>query len=349
MKDTKRHEGLELLRILAMMGVVMNHIFNYGLHIYGETGNPFCIDTYDLGGYAIWTMLESMKLIALVSVNCFVLISGYFLIDKTETRLKGILKVWTQTFCYAVGIYAVCVLAGIEPFSFEACFEALTPVWHNSYWFVTSYLVLMAVAPFLSMMVQNVTQRQYITLLAVGAVVCLQPLLGQYCVDDQNVLLFIYLYLVGGYIKRYCDVQKVKAWMEAGAATACFLVMLLYAVLKNWRLGDHHFMIYAMYYHGMVLPFSICVFMLFRRLHLPSLLAKPILYIAPLTFAVYIIHTQSTMDRLIWTYVTDLLADVSPTLLPFYCTAICMAMFVAGISIEWCRQKIVETVNWKRK
>ena len=35
-KEEKRLVQYELLRVIAMFGVLMNHVFNYGLHIYDD-------------------------------------------------------------------------------------------------------------------------------------------------------------------------------------------------------------------------------------------------------------------------------------------------------------------------
>ena len=77
-----RQVPFEWLRILAMFGVVMNHVFNYGLHIYDD----FSVDASTWRGGAYWSVLELMKLMALPSVNCYILITGYFLIDRRQLR-----------------------------------------------------------------------------------------------------------------------------------------------------------------------------------------------------------------------------------------------------------------------
>ena len=35
-KEEKRLVQYELLRVIAMFGLLMNHVFNYGLHIYDD-------------------------------------------------------------------------------------------------------------------------------------------------------------------------------------------------------------------------------------------------------------------------------------------------------------------------
>ena len=175
----------ELLRILAMCGVVTNHVFNYGLHIYDN----FSIDVSTPYGVVLWSILELMKLIALPSVNCYVLISGYFLIDKNQYRWKGIWRIWSETWFYAVSIYLLAVALCVTPFRWQDLLEHATPVISNTYWFVTSYLILILIAPLLSRLMHHVTKTQYQIVLFVGGIICFQFLLGHFLMDGQQILL----------------------------------------------------------------------------------------------------------------------------------------------------------------
>ena len=179
-KRSRRVE-FELLRILAMAGVVMNHVFNYGLDIYGD----FRVDASSPVGALVWSVLEILKLMALPSVNCYILITGYFMIDRTELRLKGIWKVWSTTWFYAVGIYLLCVLLSIVPFEGKELLRHATPLLSNDYWFVTSYLILSLLAPFIAWALQRASKRQYQVALVIGGVICFQPLLGWLLMDKQ--------------------------------------------------------------------------------------------------------------------------------------------------------------------
>ena len=62
----KRLVQFELLRVAAMLGILMNHVFNYGLHIYDD----FTLDVSSSGNFLLWSVLQILKLIALLSVNC---------------------------------------------------------------------------------------------------------------------------------------------------------------------------------------------------------------------------------------------------------------------------------------
>ncbi len=74
----KRNIGLDFLRLLAMFMIVMLHVNNWG----GLLKNiSFQID---------FLPIYVFEAFSIVAVNCFILISGFFLI-KQEFRLKKLI------------------------------------------------------------------------------------------------------------------------------------------------------------------------------------------------------------------------------------------------------------------
>ena len=329
-----RQVPFEWLRILAMFGVVMNHVFNYGLHIYDD----FSVDASTWQGGAYWSVLELMKLMALPSVNCYILITGYFLIDRRQLRLKGIWRVWSTTWFYAVGIYLLAIVLGIEHFEWHELLRHATPLLSDSYWFVTSYVVVLLLAPVIAWCFQRLTKRQYLAALMVGAVVCFQPLLGRVLMDSHQILLFVYLFMIGGYIRRHYDASS-RAVYPAVACVVILVLMYAYTLYKNEPLTNQHFMIFAMEYHGLVLPLSVAVFLwtLHWRFNHEAV-RRAILLVAPLSFAVYIIHTQSVVDTWLWGSVSPWLRGISAPWLPLACIGVTLAVFVICITMEYVRK-----------
>ena len=327
----------ELLRILAMCGVVLNHVFNDGLDIYGG----FRVDASSPVGFLVWAILQIMKLMALPSVNCYVLITGYFLIDRTDFRWKGIWKVWSTTWVYAVGIFLLAVLLGIAPFDWNELFKHATPLLSNCYWFVTSYIALLLLAPFISWVLRRASKRQYQVALVVGGIVCFQPLLGWLIVDPQQILLFVYLFMIGGYIHQYAD--KALSMPQAVLAyVATMAVMFAYILYKNHPLENTQYTVFAMAYHGLVLPLSVAMFYIAKAWRIKSeAQRKAILFLAPLSFAVYIIHTQSNVNTWLWGDAFKRFADCNASLLPLVCIAFTVAVFIVCVLIDYIRVRLI--------
>ena len=324
-----------------MCGVVMNHVFNYGLHIYDD----FCVDTSTKLGFMCWSILELMKLFSLPSVNCYVLITGYFLIGNRHLRLKGIWKVWSITWLYGVGIYLIAVIIGITPFEINQLCRHATPLLSKTYWFVTSYIILLLLSPFLARVLQCLSKRQYQIALVVGGVVCFQFLLGQIVMDEQQILLFVYLFMIGGYIRQYAD-KPSRNINVLLCYVGILLVMYACTLYKNKPLSNSCFTIFAMAYHGLVLPLSVAFFIYVKNWKIDhQRLRKCILSIAPLSFAVYIIHTHPIVDKWLWASVSAWVERCQFYFLPFVCIIITLSVFVVGIIIEYLRVAMTKRLN----
>lgn len=339
-----RLANFELLRIIAMFGVLIGHYFNYGLHIYeDEYNDTFTVNVASIFGMLNWSTLELLKLITLVSVNCYILITGYFMASQTRLRIKGIWKVWSTTWIYSVCIYSLFLITNSASFSFDALLDNVAPIYSNTYWFVTSYLFIMLISPLLSYVAIKLTHRQYVAVLIVGFILCFQLFLGQFLVSEHQLPLFAYLYLIGGYIKKYQPVFSSRQlfWSCMGMLS----ILFAYTIYKNCQLQSNHFMIFAMYNHGLVLPFSVLVFLYFRQMGVPQKYHTLINAIAPLSFAVYIIHSQPNVHEMLWGYITSSVTGMNQWLILPHCIITCTFVFVLCIIMEKVRIQISNQVQ----
>ena len=96
-----RQSNFELMRIAAMLLILAGH---FGAHSGFEfpqdrlTFNRLWIELFEIGGN--------------ISVNVFVLLSGYFRIEARGFKTAKLIQLWLQLFFYSMGIYAVFVLMG---------------------------------------------------------------------------------------------------------------------------------------------------------------------------------------------------------------------------------------------
>ena len=327
----------ELLRILAMLFIVLNHVIGYGLGIF----ESFTVDTSTMMGFLLWSVLQIMKLIPLTGVNLFVLITGYFMIDRQQLRFKGIWRVWSTAWLYAVGIYLLASAIGVVPFNWHELMKEATPLLSNSYWFVTSYIILMVLSPLLSMVLDKVTKTQYGIILLLGGIVCFQPLLGQFVMDGQQILLFMYLFAIGGYIRKYYEAQTTNRISPTLVSGVILLLMFLFALYKNIVLGSSDYKIVSMTYYGLTLPLSVSVFLDAKNWHIQSdKTRRIILMIAPLSFSVYLIDSQSVVHVLLYNNLQSLLLSINPYLLPIACIVFTLIIYTVCISIDYIRFRL---------
>lgn len=341
MQTSKREANFELLRIMAMMGVVCNHFFNDGLDIY----SGFKVDVTTTAGMLLYTLLQLLKLVALPAVNCYVLVSGYFLIGKPVLRKQGIWKVWSETWFYSVAIWLVFLCCGMVHFSWHNALGCLLPVCTNEYWFITSYLFLMLLAPFLSMLAMQLSRRQYTSLLVAGFMICFEYPFGRWLTDGNMLVLFVYLFLVGGYTRRFCQAPQsgTKLWV---CTLLVIGIMLGYCLGKNALDGNAGFSVYAMAYNGLVLPLSVCVFLLFKNIKIQGRRFTTVINtLASFSLSVYIIHEHPLIRQVLWGKVSEVLAHYSTLYTPLVCIVTCLVVYAACTTVDMVRH---HAVKWLR-
>ena len=117
---SSRQAGVELLRVVALVMIITHHSLVH-------SGILKAVHSPELSYYALW----GLNTFCFVAVNCFVLISGYFLVTASF-RWKKLLLLWTQVLFYSLLIFSsfICAetvrrpFATLFPIYFRFCPEA---------------------------------------------------------------------------------------------------------------------------------------------------------------------------------------------------------------------------------
>ena len=318
-----RETKFEVLRVLAMLMVVTLHYLDKG-------GLLHSMDADRSGGNLAFWLLEAL---CLVSVNLYVMISGYFLVESRFT-LRRLVKLWCEVFFYSVLVAAVCLIAGIADRGTYLNFYNLQyfflPVVNNHYWFASAYMLMYLFSPFLGAAVKKMSKQQHLTLLIV--ILCLLSLPkslvpAELAMDDHGVgiLWFLCLYIVAAYIRLYGIpflANGKKSLLCYGISAALIpLGMLLVSGLRHMVVASaaeaaakgETFLLgfldpgfaYVLtqmddYNHILVLCASVGLFCFFVNWKpKKNLLMDVIAHIAPYTFGVYLLH-EHLLLRYAW-------------------------------------------------
>ena len=88
--DKERYLGIDLLRIVLMLFIILGHLFAH-TNIRAE------VDVFSVKGLYIW-LSQSLTVSA---VNCFILITGFFMGEKNVSFSK-MLKLWGKVLFYSI-------------------------------------------------------------------------------------------------------------------------------------------------------------------------------------------------------------------------------------------------------
>ncbi len=288
--NRERNMGVELLRIVAMLMVVI-------LHILGQ-GGVLAATEPGTAGYAAAYLLETLSYCA---VNCYALISGY--VGGTgHFRFSRVLETHARVLFYTILITVGFVAFVPEVTGLSLLKNAVFPVMTGQYWYYTAYFGVMLFEPALQLLTARMT-RTGLRNLVLAAVLFFSVLPTVFVSDvfhtagGYSVLWLTVLYLTGAYLGKYgCPFLK-KAWAAALIYAACTAV--------TW--GAH--MLAASgtdvpvpnllsYTSPTILLAGAALLSVFSKLRLPEAPQRAVRVFAPLSFGVYLIHAHP----LVWEY-----------------------------------------------
>lgn len=209
----KRDSGMELLRIVAMLLVLILHADFVAI------GTPTATDVASDGLSAFARFF--FEAAGFLSVNLFVFISGWYGIKANKRSILGLLF---QVLFFIVLLYGVnlCVIPDAH-FSLSYLCHLLR---FDTYWFVRSYLVLYCLSPMLNGLIDNGNRRQYTLIL--GCLFVMQSLFGWldsswYGADGDSPLTFVFVYLLAGYVRKY----NVFSGLSSSMLSLCVVGLVL--------------------------------------------------------------------------------------------------------------------------
>ena len=187
-----RNSNIEIIRIISIIMIVISHYCVHGVLNPSTMPlglNRFLLEIFTLGN--IGTVL-------------FILISGYFMINSKEIKLKKLIRLILQVMFYSIIIYIIIVLTRQEPFSIKDAIKNIFPITFKEYWFASTYIMLYILSPFINKFLNSLTRKEHFVFVSV--LLLIFSLLHTLTAQDfyGNVLIeFIMFYSIGAYLFKY--------------------------------------------------------------------------------------------------------------------------------------------------
>ena len=352
MKGKARQANIELLRITAMVMVVVLHYFVKGgadISLVEDTG-------------IINLLLWALKGFCIVSVNLYVLISGYFLLEA-KWKISRLIQLWLQVFVYSIGVPLVCLVlgvGGIEQWGIYDWINVIFPVQMEHYWYITAYAILYLFVPVLSAGVKHMTKQQHQLVIAGLLLIFSIPktILPVLIPTDRygyDFGWFLCLFMIASYIRMH----GIPFFNRMGKSFAVYfvsvagmwLISLVCGLLSRKGLPLTYMMdMPYCYNHFLVLVAAVGLFYGFSYIKIPQgKLSNIICKISSYTLGVYLLH-ENLAVRTQWQFWAGIekVRDGFGIFPHMFLTVI--AVFVAGIVVDFVRDccfKFVARI-WKQ-
>lgn len=336
----KRESNFEVMRTLAMFFIVVYHCLTHGV------GGGYGFSMTNTVSFSNLMFSDFMLVFSSIAVNLYVMISGYFLVDQ-NFKLSRIVRTWANAVFYSFFITIIFVSFHIIPFNIVIAVKSLFPISTDAYWFVTQFLGLLILSPFLALIARQLSFRQYLYLLIGGAFICLSIIpdfpLGKrfYVAHGNSIWSFAYLFFVAGFIKYHVRKQSMARLL----ILICLVTILILVceVIGGYQQGFLH--LFWMNYNSLPFVLSVLVFMLIRQMTVPpNRLWNLLVGVAPYTFGIYLIHDHLLVRDWLWSTI-PLSSYCDYWLFPLIVVGLCMGIFLIGALIDFIRKQLFALLN----
>lgn len=337
-----RESNIELFRIIAMLLVVLHHFV-----LHSGFG-----DMYDMSHItANMVLLQMFGAFGKFGINCFTVITGYYMI-KSNWKLKKFLKLYLEILFYNFGINLLLLMCGYQD-SFTPRY-IITHIFLNIFSLDSSYpatmLMMYLLIPFMNLLAKHMSKKQYLWLLSLllfgYSIISTFSIINN--VGDYISWLCI-VYMVGGYIRLYpCKLFESK-WIAGLSAFISIGLMLASIVVVDFvgvKLGFDNY--YEMCGVNKILPLigSVSLFVLFLNIHIKP--SRIINCIASATFGVYLIHDNNgIMRQWLWKDFLHNTTYYDKSYLIPYMLGVVLAIFAVCVIIDLVRQYLLEKPIFK--
>lgn len=337
-----RSSNLELYRIFCMLMIVAHHYVAHSGLLTPDSImslNPNSSNTTFLCIFGLWGK---------TGINCFLMITGYFMCTS-KISMRKFVKLMLWIYLYKLIIYGAFLATGHETIDFQRIIKLIMPVWGFYTNFTDCFIAFWLTIPFWNILINNMSKRQHELLISL--LLGIYTLLGSiphFMVSINYITWFGIIYLTASYIRLYPIelYSNKKVWASLSIltillGTASILIMHHYAEEKTGLFVSDSNKIFAV-------TIAITTFLWLKNINIPY--SKLINTIGGSTFGVLLIHDNSwAMRNWLWKDIVDGAGHYS---LPFwqlvgYSIGVVLAIFFICIIIDIIRIKIFEEPFFK--
>lgn len=304
--NIKRNAGIEIIKIISMLMVVMLHVLLFGFQ-YNE------LNIFSMKG-AITNLFEA---ICFCAVNVYAIITGYLLVNK-RPKINRLIDLWLQVFFYLLMSCILIVILYPQDLNKSIFINLLFPVTTNQYWYFTAYFVMFWCIPLYNWIISNLTMKQYRKMIFVMLFIfCLLGWISSVLFNTifglnygYSFLWLTVLYFIGAGIKLYgLELFFIKGKISQNSVIciaflsglSTFMSKVLLIKLTTAILGHELFVdAFYSYLSPTVLIEAICLVIYFSNLNIKG--SKALTKISGATFGVYLIHLTPFFTNYCWNF-----------------------------------------------
>ena len=347
----KRQSNIELLRIIAILFIISFH------YVYKSGYVLTDLNITSLTIKSFWFLGE-------LGVNLFVLITGYFLITGKFSFKKLIKLIVEVNFYYIFTL----ILTNLyqNNFAFENlkifsglknAFLSFFSVTFNQYWFITSYILIYILFPYINKFLKTLSKDEHKKILIILIIIwsIIPTIFGIFNNNPESFLYFnrfiwmIILYMLGAYIRLYSiNFFKNKSKKKALVLSILSFITMILGIIVIYKFKDIFLKIGtkepAYFWRPNTVPMlilSVSMFELFLNLKIKN--NKVMNDLASTTLGIYMLH-DGPLASTLWKNIFKSLNCLNSKFAILYIVFHTLIIFAVGVIVDLIRQ-LVEKIT----
>lgn len=346
-----REINFELMRIVSMLLIVTCHVIDSGKLISNCTNDTLII------------VFEIIMFLTRVHVCSFMLLTGYFQ-SNSKFKLKKLIMMFLQVFFYLILFFLIALKMGlVSDLHLIDIIKLVLPSSISEYWFVSAYVITYIFSDYINKFINRITRKEHKNIIILGFVVlCILPYLSGLRFlnnDGFNFFHFIYLYIIGAYLRRF-PLKKTYHFRRMNKNLYIMFMFLLFIsmfmlnyfiILFSSRIrgansiftyiSNNILVVKYCYSNPFTVIQSIAYFEIFNCIRIKNRLIS---YISKNVLGVYLFHENFYVKKVLYKYLKiDTGMYYSYKKFVYFIVAI-IVIFVIGITIEIIRRFIEKSV-----
>lgn len=339
--STGRYTSLDLLRVVCMFMIVLGH---------GIGPQEFIVP----GEIRVTRLiLAIIGTFSGVAVNCFILISGFFLINQ-EFRLSRLIRLAVEVLFYSWLILLVNIVFHGKSLGIKELLALVFPISFEHFWFISAYFGLSLISPVLNMALNSINRKQHFSAIVVF-IICfslwsdLLPKSNPFGAGSGYCLTwFVVLYAIAAYIRKYADMNQIKKKVFKNFCLYALMMITVFLLNSIMTVISFKFPVlitydmntfFSRYNCCLVLVASLAFFSAFLGMKIERM-GKVLRGLSKLTLGVYLIHGGPFTSQYIWSFLSDKFNVQFDSFYPLRIIYICTVLFGVCLAIDFVRSLI---------
>ncbi len=295
--DNGRKYGIDLLRVISMVYVVI-------LHTLGHGG---ILSTCVSGTYHYKTMWF-LEILAYVAVDLFAMITGYVCAfgNKSKISFNSYMVLYITVLLYSIILYVLIALSpfGIS-FSLKEFLKYCFPITNDVYWYFTQYTVLVVASSLILIPVGSLDKKTY-KLVIFGLFFLfsvLETITGIFKLSNgYSSFWLIFCFIIGYYIAKYDFGKNIPNYI------IIVIMILLYIITWGIKISEIEFCIFdysinkdvlVKYTSPTIVAAAVCYMILFSKIEVNKKIKGLLRVCTPSVFSVYLMNDHPIVRSMI--------------------------------------------------